>query len=126
MKMKDPITKKEVVTPNDSSYNADKDDDAHSCDDAKPTVTLTVTSGGVSITYTGGRYKLQNIELLSGSTVVASKQVDSSGVWNIPKGSLSSASSGSLTAKITDTGYYTSTSTASYSSSSSSSSDDDD
>ena len=124
MKMADPITRKEIVTPNDSSYDAEKDDDAHKCDDPKPNVTLTVTSGGVSIVYTSGRYKLQNIELLSGSTVVASKQVDSSGIWNIHKGNLSAASSGTLTAKITDTGYYTATSSASYNPNSSS--DDDD
>ena len=83
-----------------------------------------MTSGGVSIVYTSGRYKLQNIELLSGSTVVASKQVDSSGIWNIHKGNLSAASSGTLTAKITDIGYYTATSSASYNPNSSS--DDDD
>lgn len=124
MKMTDPITRKEIVTPNDSSYDAEKEDDAHKCDDPKPNVTLTVTSGGVSIVYTSGRYKLQNIELVSGSTVVASKQVDSSGIWNIHKGNLSAASSGTLTAKITDTGYYTATSSASYNPNSSS--DDDD
>lgn len=123
IKAKDDFTKKEIITSTDSSYDANADDDAHQCDDAKPTVSVSTTSSGtVSVTYTHGRYTLQSIELLSGSTVVASKQVDSNGTWTLSPTDLASATSGTITAKVTDVGYYTATNSTSYQKSSSSSS----
>ena len=121
-KTTDPFTKKEIVTSSDSSYDPNADDDVHLCDDAKPTVSISATaSGTVSVTYTHGRYQLQSIEITSGDKVVASKQVGSNGTWVLSANDLSSASSGSLRATVTDASYYTATSSTSYQKPSSSS-----
>ena len=123
IKARDDFTKKEIITSTDGSYDTNADDDAHQCDDAKPTVSVSTTSSGtVSVTYTHGRYTLQSIELLSGSTVVASKQIDSNGTWTLSPTDLASAANGTITAKVTDVGYYTATNSTSYQKSSSSSS----
>ena len=110
----DPITKKETITAFDG-YDATADDDVHVCGDAPPTVTVTQVGSGLKISYSHGRFQLQTIEVTQGGTVVASKQVSSDGTWNIPASDLASASSGQITATVTDTGYYQAVSSTGYS-----------
>lgn len=112
----DPITKKETVTALDG-YDATADDDVHVCGDEPPTVTVTQVGNGLKVSYTHGRFQLQTIEVTQGGTVVASKQVSSDGTWNIPATDLASASSGQITATVTDTGYYQAVSSTGYSAS---------
>ncbi len=107
----DPITKKDVYTAPDG-YDATADDDAHTCGDAQPSVTLSKSGGVVSVQMTHGRYQLQTIEISQNGTVIASKSISSNETW---KPDLSSAASGTLTATLTDVAYYQATDTISYS-----------
>lgn len=110
----DPITKKEVIVANDG-YKADEDDDTHVCGDAPPTVSISVSGKSATIHYNNGKFTLQSIQVESGGTVVASKQISSGGVWNLNASDLSAATAGPLTVTVTDTAYYTATGSANYS-----------
>lgn len=112
-KSTDPISKKEIVVANDG-YKADEDDDTHVCGDAQPTVSINVSGNSATVNFTHGRFSLQSIQIVSGGTVVASKQISSNGSWNLSASDLSAASAGELTATVTDTGYYTATDSANY------------
>lgn len=108
----DPFTRKEVISAPDG-YISDQDDDSHSCSDAKPTITLSVTGHTASVNFTHGTFGLQSITIQSGGTTIASKQVSSDGNWSGID--LSAAGSGPLTATVTDAGYYTASDTKNYS-----------
>ena len=110
----DAFTKKDIVTSSDSAYDPEHDDDVHRCDDAKPTVSITTTaSGTVSVTYTHGTHTLQSVEISSGGSVIASKQVSENGTWTLSSSELASAS-GTLSAVVTDSAYYTASNSATY------------
>ena len=104
----DPVTKREVFIAPDG-YDASKDDDKHSCDDPKPTISnisySSSGSGTVSFTAGQGKFALQSIEVL----------VDGKSIGSV-SGSASSAVVGSLssgtkiTIVVTDEGYYSTTS----------------
>lgn len=118
-KLTDPITKKEVITA-PSGYNADESDDAHSCNDTKPSITLSVNSnkGTASVVYTQGTFSLQTIEVAVDGNVVASRSVSGSDTWsNIPL-NITSGDTHTVTATVTDTGYYQGNDTDTYSASS--------
>ena len=121
-KTTDAFSKKEVITSTDGSYDPNANDDVHDCGDAKPSVSIATSGSKVSVTYTHGRYTLQSIEISSGGTVIASKQVDGNGTWTLSSADLASAASGTLTASVTDTAYYTASHSATYRKPSSSSS----
>lgn len=114
-KTTDPITKQAVTTAPDG-YDATKDDDVHQCSDAKPSVTVNLSANGKSITinHAHGRYQLQQIEVQSGGQTIASKQVSTDGAWTLDSKDLESAQPGTITAVVTDTGYYTASGTANY------------
>lgn len=110
----DAFTKKDIITSSDSAYDPEHDDDVHRCDDAKPTVSITTTaSGTVSVTYTHGTHTLQSVEISSGGSVIASKQVSENGTWTLSSSELASAS-GTLSAIVTDSAYYTASNSATY------------
>ena len=112
----DPITKKDVITAPDG-YDATKDDDTHACDDTPPSVSIAQFDGGLKVTMTHGRFQLQTIEITQGGTVIASKPISSDDTWTIPAGQLGGATSGQVTATLTDLGYYQATASTNYSSS---------
>lgn len=110
----DPITKKDIYSAPDG-YDATADDNVHDCNDAKPSVSITVdsTTKKAAISYSHGKYQLQSIEVRdSAGTVIASKSVGSDGSWDV---SLSEAASGTITVTVVDTAYYQAADTASYS-----------
>ena len=110
----DPITKKDVITAPDG-YDATSDDDTHACGDTPPAVKISqAVSGGLKVTMTHGRFQLQTIEITQGGTVIASKSVSSNETWTIPASQLGSATSGQVTATLTDLGYYQDTDSTTY------------
>lgn len=111
-KIKDPVTKKDVVLAPDG-YDATQDDDAHSCDDKKPDVSVTTSGNKVIVTYIRGKFALQTLVVKSGGKTIASKQVSSSGTWTL-QGSDLDGVDGTVTATLTDEGYYTASSSAQY------------
>lgn len=103
-KVIDPFTKKEVFSASDG-YDANKNDDAHSCSDAKPYVTINAGKKSAAITYTSGKFPLQTIEVVANGNVIASKSVSASGTWDVDITSLAAGTT--ITVNITDQGYYT-------------------
>ena len=107
MKSIDPVTKREIFIAPDG-YDASKEDDKHSCDDSKPTVSgisYSASSGVISFNTTQGTFALRSIEVRVNGTSVGTVS-----------GSASSARVGDLkagdkvTVTVTDEGYYQATS----------------
>lgn len=112
----DPITKKDVYSAPDG-YDATADDNVHSCDDAKPSVSVTVDNAAkkATVSYSHGKYQLQSVEVKDASgAVIASKSINSDGSWDVD---LSKASNGTLTVTAVDTAYYQVVGTGTYSAS---------
>ncbi len=120
-KFKDPISKKEMLIAPDG-YNAMEEDDAHECDDAKPSVTnISVTPNGgssyrISVSVVAGSNSLKSLEIRAGGTVVATKSVSSSGTYSA---NYTFTSTKTITATLTDKAYYTDTGSKSFTPSSS-------
>lgn len=110
-KTTDPYTKKDVISAPDG-YDPNDDDDVHTCGDTPPSVSLSISGTVANVSYTAGRYALQTIELRVGDTVIASKSVSSSDNWQV---SLAGVPTGTITALVTDTAYYTDSDSKSYS-----------
>ena len=110
----DPITKKEVyVAPN--GYDATSSDSSHKADDVKPRVEVSVKQGSDSNTYvitadaTAGTFAVSQIQIKVGDTVVSTLTGSGSYTYMIPS---TDTTAKSVTAVITDNGYYTNTDTA--------------
>lgn len=111
-KSTDPVTKKEIYIAPDG-YDANSEDDQHSCSDAKPTINNIEVVDNKNGTYritaniTQGKFGLSNIEIKVGSTVVSSSY----------SGTYTATSDGNQTITVTveDGGYYSSTGTKVYS-----------
>lgn len=112
-KMTDPVTKQVVVTAPDG-YDATADDDVHACSDAQPTVGVTQTGSSLTVTVHQGKFAIQNVALSQNGNTVASHS--GGGTWTLSAGELAGLSDGTVTATVTDEGYYTATNTATYSS----------
>ncbi len=110
LKSTDPVTKQDIFTSPDG-YDATANDDAHSCSDAKPTISVSIagSSNNATVTYGAGTFTPTSIELLIDGQQTASQPISGSGTWNVQL----SASAGphTVTAIITDSGYYQTTST---------------
>ena len=111
LKTTDPYTKKESITAPDG-YDPNADDDAHTCGDTKPSITMSVSGKEANLAYIAGKFPLQSVELRYGDTVIASKEVSTNDNWrvslkDVPKGA-------QLTATITDSGYYTASDSRQY------------
>ena len=106
-KIQDPITKKDAYLAPDG-YDATKDDDFHKCDDSKPAVgTISVSGNNISVSVTQGTNKLREIQVTVDGTVVATLPATASGTYSTAY----SFSNGShtISATVTDEGYYTGT-----------------
>ena len=111
-KRTDPITKQPVIIAPDG-YDPNSDDDTHLAGDLKPDVG--VHAGSHSITYspTRGRYSLYSVTLSQNGTDIKTYPVSSDGTFSVPSGDLSLYSNGQVTATVTDTAFYTATTTSS-------------
>lgn len=107
----DPFTKKEVVSASDG-YDATANDDVHTCGEQGPSAQInSATWAGktASITVSSGKFSLQDMTVTCGDKVVFSGQ-PKNGDNSI---SLTQADPPcSLSAVVTDSGYYTTTSNA--------------
>lgn len=114
VKVKDPITDKFNYIANDG-YDAREEDDAHSCSDAKPNVTVSVLGDGetISVNFTKGKFPLRNVTVSVNGSTVANISPSGSGSRNISSG-LNGDEDFTVTATITDEGYYSSSSSTSW------------
>lgn len=117
-KSTDPITKTDVFAAPDG-YDATEDDDAHSCNDAKPSI------GNISVNESGGKYDIQfnvsrgTFNLTSVDIVVDGQTIKSTGLnpgGDSVSASFTPNSSGtkSITVNVTDEGYYATSRSASF------------
>ena len=109
----DPITKQAVITAPDG-YNPNADDDTHSCSDAQPTVHVTTGSNSVTVTVQQGKFAVQSVTLSQNGNTIATHS--GAGTWTLSGSELSGLSDGTITATVTDAGYYSATNSATYSS----------
>ncbi len=110
-KLVDPVTKKDVFIAPDG-YDASSDDDAHKASDLKPSVSVSadLTSPSdpniytITVTVTSGTpFSITDVQVSIGGAVV--KTLTSSGTFSYTVQKLDKAKS--LTATVTDSGYYT-------------------
>lgn len=114
IKMVDPVTKKDIYTAPDG-YDANKDDNQHKCGDVPPTATVSATHATghnykIIVTPIQGTFGLTSVEIKAGNTVINSAAITTSTPYiydyAVPEGT----SDQTITATITDAGYYTGTS----------------
>ncbi len=114
-KTTDPITKQVVITAPDG-YDPNSDDDVHSCSDAQPTVSIAQSGSSLVVTVHSGTFTVQGVTLTENGNTIATQS--GAGPWTFTASQLSSVTNGTVTATVTDEGYYTATNTVNYSSSS--------
>lgn len=113
-KSTDPVTKKDIYTNVPDGYNASKDDDKHSCSDTAPTISSSnITSSGGPNNYTITVNVIPGTFPLSGGSMIIqvgdTKLNATAGSGNTYTASYTATSTGikTVTATITDSGYYT-------------------
>jgi len=114
IKVVDPMTKKDVITAPDG-YDANSDDDAHKATDTSPTVTIsadakTPKSNKYTITVTaipGNAFAITDVKIKVGDAVITTLTGSGTYDYEIAKG----ATAMTLSATVTDAGYYTGTGT---------------
>jgi penicillin-binding protein 1A len=111
----DPITEKKKIVAWDG-YDASGEDDVHSCNDAKPSVTLTPRNNGrrLTVSYTTGKFSLQNVRVTVNGTEIANFGASSSGSRTIAN-TADYGDNFTATATVQDEGYYSSQTTVRWS-----------
>ncbi len=116
VKMTDPITNRIIYT-NTDGYDANVDDDVHSCGDAKPSVSVSqpVYRGNnryeINVNATNGRYKLRDVVIqVNGQTVAT---LPAGGPYTTTQ-TFTDSSTKRITAIVTDEAYYTHTHTITF------------
>jgi len=108
-KMVDPVSKKDIFIAPDG-YDSTADDNVHKCDDAKPSVLVTAT-GTTTIIVTAavgqGTFPIANVVITIDGTAVATITAPGPYTYTVPAGVKATQS---VTATVTDTGLYSSTS----------------
>lgn len=118
IKTTDPITKAEVFTASDG-YDASGDDDAHSCDDAKPSIgSIDVNRSGnsytISVRVSKGKFNLSNIDISVDGKSIKSGSISPNGETVTATTTISSGGNKSVAVNVTDEGYYTESRSASF------------
>jgi penicillin-binding protein 1A len=112
----DVITKKDVYTATDITYDATADDNVHKCSDAVPGVSVNAKPGSVNGTYditatvTKGTFEISSVDIAINGTVV--KTITGNGPYTysytMAQGTTTDQT---ITATATDTGLYTASGT---------------
>lgn len=110
-KMKDPFTKKDVFIAPDG-YDTNSDDDKHSCNDREPSVTgIEANSNGIMVRVAKGTFPLDSLKVSVNGEVIASPNINSSGSYSVP---YTFKRNSRVTVTVTDSGYYTASSSTRY------------
>lgn len=111
-KTTDVITKKDVYTATDITYDASSDDNVHQCSDIAPSITVSSTPGAASGTYnitasaTKGTFALSSVDFAVNGTVVNTVTGAGPYTYSYTMGS-GVTNDQTVTATITDAGLYT-------------------
>ncbi len=107
----DPVTKKKTTIAPDG-YNADAEDDQHSCSDAKPFVSFTAAKSGkgrsykIDVTANKGKFDLQSIEVKADGEVISSQSLSGTSNFTINH-TFASEGEKTITITLVDSGFYT-------------------
>jgi len=114
LKITDPVTKKDSYSNVPDGYDATQDDDAHSCNDAPPSLSsssTTVTPAGaghwtIRVTPTQGTFSIPSsgVTISVGGTAESVSQSGNS--WVATYNGTTPPASGSISVTVTDSGYY--------------------
>ncbi|MDK2899058.1 MAG: penicillin-binding protein [Patescibacteria group bacterium] len=113
-KTTDPVSKKDIYLAPDG-YDATSDDDSHKSTDVKPVVSISVKAGTTANTYvidvtaTAGTFSITDIKVKVGGSVVSTMTSSGSYTYTV---SSSDTSAKTVSATVTDSGYYTGEGTA--------------
>ena len=105
----DPITKKDIFSSTEG-YDTEKDDDTHACGDAQPVVSfaaINTAAKSVPISVTQGRYALQHVTVTCGTQTVFTQDVSAAATLTVNLSAVTASCN--LSATVTDTVYYTTT-----------------
>ncbi len=104
--VKDPVSKKVSYLAPDG-YDPRKEDDKHSCDDAKPSVSVSTSGSGkrIYVSYKRGRFELDNVSVEVNGSNIATFAASSSGSKTLTNSV--DADRLKITVTVTDKGYYT-------------------
>lgn len=122
-KIKDPITSKDVFTAPDG-YDASADDDVHSCDDARPSLSnIEVKQSSknkytISVDVSSGTFYLATIDFVVNGNSIKNSEISSSGKQSVTV-SVDNNGDNTVTVNLQDAGYYTASASASFKSDSS-------
>lgn len=110
--IEDPVTKKKNYMAPDG-YDPNADDDRHKCDDVKPFVSLSTDSRGggkymITAIVNKGTFDLTQLEISVDGQVISSQPVGSPGTFSTEY-TFTSNGDKTISAIITDQGYYTAT-----------------
>lgn len=106
-----PISKQTVYSITSDGYDPNSSDDVHNCADQKPTVNITsASSSSITVSYTQGTFQLTTLTINVNGNAMTTVNISGSGSQTIAN--TSGLSSGSVTATVTDQGYYSAASSA--------------
>lgn len=110
-KSKDPFTKKTIYIAPDG-YDATKSDDVHKCSDDSPSInSIVVEDGTIKVNVSKGTFSLDQLSVRVNGETVSTKNLSGSGtysfLYNFKKDS-------TVSAIVTDTGYYTDSRSVTY------------
>lgn len=111
VKTTNPVTKKEAYSGVPDGYDSNETDNVHSCTDIAPSTSITVSSDGsgngynISANATKGTFGISTIQILVGGVTVKTCSGDSTCTYALTVTS-SNTSSQTVTARVTDSGYY--------------------
>ncbi len=109
-KMVDPITKKDVFIAPDG-YDNTADDNVHKCTDGRPAVSVMYAAGTITATVTAGTFSIGSVSILIDGTVVSTIAAPGAYTYTYTSPAGPQAAK-SVTAVVTDTGLYSTTSLA--------------
>lgn len=106
----DPITKQTTYSAPDG-YDPSNSDDVHQCSDAKPFITLSTQNMGsgkytITATVNQGTFSLQQLDITANGKTIMSQPVSNPGDYGVTY-TFTSSGDETITATITDQGYYT-------------------
>lgn len=105
-KTTDPVSKKEILVAPDG-YDPNADDDVHQCSDSKPSISVSVSGDGKTITASvaKGKFDITNIEIKVNGQAIATPAYDGSGTVSIPN-TVGTSTSFTVAATVIDSGFY--------------------
>lgn len=113
IKSTDPVTKKNVYRNAPAGYDTTKSDDVHDCSDSKPSVSAVITGGGNNWVITASAAKGESKFSITGVTIaVDGNQLTVTKTGGVYKANYTGSDpTGKVEVTVTDSGYYTSSST---------------